>query len=74
VVLNYAQGQLYIYLCAQDSFCVCTGEGVFEKLAANSLTQVGLHDYFSCHHGMARPQVADGGRPPDTEGNCEYVE
>jgi len=27
-----------------------------------------------CHHGMARPQVADGGSPPFTEGSCEYIE
>ena len=24
-----------------------------------------------CHHGMARPQVADGGTASDMEGNCE---
>jgi hypothetical protein len=27
-----------------------------------------------CHHGMARPQVADGGTASDTEGNCELIE
>jgi hypothetical protein len=27
-----------------------------------------------CHHGMERPQVADGGSPPFTEGSCEYIE
>jgi hypothetical protein len=28
-----------------------------------------------CHHGMARPQVADGGNgPPDMEGNYECIE
>ena len=27
-----------------------------------------------CHHGMARPQVADGGTASDMEGSCEYVE
>ena len=26
-----------------------------------------------CHHGMARPQVADGGTASDTEGSCEYI-
>jgi hypothetical protein len=25
----------------------------------------------SCHHGMARPQVADGGTASDMEGSCE---
>jgi hypothetical protein len=24
-----------------------------------------------CHHGMARPQVADGGTASDKEGSCE---
>jgi len=24
-----------------------------------------------CHHGMARPQVADRGTAPDKEGSCE---
>jgi flagellar biosynthesis/type III secretory pathway ATPase len=24
-----------------------------------------------CHHGMARPQVADGGTSSDMEGSCE---
>jgi len=26
------------------------------------------------HHGMTRPQVADGGTPSDMEGSCEYIE
>jgi hypothetical protein len=25
----------------------------------------------ACHHGMARPQVADGGTASDMEGSCE---
>jgi hypothetical protein len=25
-----------------------------------------------CHHGMARPQVADGGTASNMEGSCEY--
>jgi hypothetical protein len=28
----------------------------------------------SCHHGMARPQVADGGTAFNMEGRCEYIE
>jgi hypothetical protein len=24
-----------------------------------------------CHHGMARPQLADGGTASDMEGSCE---
>ena len=27
-----------------------------------------------CHHGMARPQVADGGTASDMEGSCECIE
>jgi len=27
-----------------------------------------------CYHGMARPQVADGGTASDMEGSCEYIE
>jgi hypothetical protein len=27
-----------------------------------------------CHHGMARPQVADEGTPSDMEVSCEYIE
>jgi hypothetical protein len=27
-----------------------------------------------CHHGMARPQVANGGTVSYMEGNCEYIE
>ena len=27
-----------------------------------------------CHHGMARPQVADGGTACNMEGSCEYIE
>ena len=26
------------------------------------------------HHGMARPQVADGGTASNTEGSCVYIE
>jgi hypothetical protein len=26
-----------------------------------------------CHHGMANPQVADGGTASDMEGSCEYI-
>ena len=27
-----------------------------------------------CHHGMARPQFADGGTASSVEGSCEYIE
>ena len=34
---------------------------------------VGLINYVvgPCHHGMARPQVADRGTASDKEGSCE---
>ena len=28
-------------------------------------------DVGPCHHGMARPQVADGGTASNMEGSCE---
>jgi len=28
----------------------------------------------SCHHDMARPQVADGGTASNIEDSCEYIE
>ena len=27
----------------------------------------------SCHHGMARPEVADGGKACNMEGSCECI-
>jgi hypothetical protein len=27
-----------------------------------------------CHHGMARPEVEDGGTASNMEGSCEYIE
>jgi hypothetical protein len=27
-----------------------------------------------CHHGMARPQVVDGGTASNMDGSCEYIE
>jgi hypothetical protein len=29
--------------------------------------------YTPCHHGMARPQVADGAMASNMEGSCEYI-
>jgi len=31
-------------------------------------------DVGPCHHGMARPQVADGGTASNMEGSCEKIE
>jgi len=28
----------------------------------------------ACYHGMARPQVVDGGTASNMEGSCEYIE
>ena len=30
-----------------------------------------FHDVGPCHHGMARPRVADGGMASYMEGSCE---
>ena len=40
---------------------------------AENLTTLTNHTVFvgPCHHGMARPQVADGGTASDMEGSCE---
>jgi len=32
------------------------------------------HAFVPCHHGMARPQVADRETASDKEGSCEYIE
>jgi len=32
------------------------------------------HLQVPCHHGMACPQVADGGITSIEEGSCEYIE
>ena len=30
--------------------------------------------WFPCHHGMARPQVADGETASNMKDSCEYTE
>ena len=30
--------------------------------------------YGSCHHGMVRPQAADGGTASSTACSCEHIE
>jgi hypothetical protein len=44
-----------------------------EYSSHSKLFQVGVLDVNvgSCHHGMARPQVADGGTASYLEGSCE---
>ena len=42
-------------------------------MVALSVISVGV-EVGPCHHGMARPQVADGGTASDREGSCEYIE
>jgi len=49
--------------------CACWGtnsQGVLVTLVAEQYYVVG-----PCHHGMARPQVADRGTASDKEGSCE---
>jgi hypothetical protein len=40
----------------------------YENVAGNVGYSVNVSP---CHHGMARPQVADGGTATDMEGSCE---
>jgi len=40
----------------------------------NNLLIIYIHVVGPCHHGMARPQVADRGTASDKEGSCEYIE
>jgi len=32
------------------------------------------HDTWVRHHGMAHPQVVDGGTASNMEGSCKYIE
>ena len=43
--------------------CVCVGFVLCECVYAMNVGP--------CHHGMARPQVADGGTASNTENSCE---
>ena len=36
-----------------------------------SLVEIAFYVVGPCHHGMARPQVADRGTASDKEGSCE---
>ena len=47
---------------------VCKQQISFSKVKVTMLVSS------PCHHGMARPQVADGGTASDMEGSCEYIE
>ena len=40
----------------------------------SSSSVIEFHHVGPRHHGMARPQVADGGTASDMEGSCEYIE
>ena len=40
----------------------------FDRISLSS------HVVGPCHHGMARPQVADRGTASDKQGSCEYIE
>ena len=46
-------------------------EGENVSLALKSVTVIQPCDVGPCHHGMVRPQVADGGTASDMEGSCE---
>jgi hypothetical protein len=46
----------------------CTNIGDFKLVSAVVVVTMNVGP---CHHGMARPQVADGGTASDMEGSCE---
>jgi hypothetical protein len=47
---------------------------LYELFLLNRYSSICRVRWVPCHHGMARPQVADGGSPPGTEGSCECIE
>ena len=57
-------GESY-WLCVCVCMCVCMYVCMYACMSAC----VG-----PCHHGMARPQVADGGTASVMEGSCEEIE
>jgi len=59
------------------------GQGTEGNLAAWARVQKGIYLQYTeaqprqvgpCHHGVARPQTADGGTACTMEGSCEYSE
>jgi hypothetical protein len=47
------------------------GESLRRIAAITELAQSEAMNEGPCHHGMARPQVADGGTASYMEGSCE---
>ena len=54
----------------QNFVCTVCGPGLYVFAIMRSCT---LDSVFvgPCHHGMARPPVADGGTASDMEGSCK---
>jgi len=47
---------------------------LFHFLCAQHISEINISSIYvvgPCHHGMARPQVADRGTASDKEGSCE---
>ena len=55
---TFVRGDTAVMFCKQDQYLM--------SLYTSPLYVVG-----PCHHGMARPQVADRGTASDKEGSCE---
>ena len=49
-------------------------KNIFVHLGTYTKCVCGWYDKYRCHHGMARPRVADGGTASCMKGSCEYTE
>ena len=58
---------LRVFCCTYVCFCFVTCCCVFLFITCPFIA----HDVGPCHHGMARPRVADGGMASYMEGSCE---
>jgi hypothetical protein len=60
-----------VYFGAFVGLCVCGGGVVMFVQGVYVGTMLGG---YPCHHGMARPRVADGRDGLQLEVSCEYIE
>jgi hypothetical protein len=69
-LIYYSKSALHVsgevFAHHQENLSVCTVSGSIHLSSCRLAMNVG-----PCHHGMARPQVADGGTASYMEGSCE---